>query len=253
MTKRIAIFTFGVVSYAIFFATFLYSIGFLINVGVPKSMDSAAEGSLGLSLLIDLALLSVFAVQHSLMARPFFKRWMTRFVPTEAERSVYVLASSVAMILMFWQWRPLGGVIWNVTDPVGQALLYGGFAFGFGLVLLSTFLINHFDLFGLRQSWLALIGKPYTKLEFTMPLLYKWVRHPLYVGWFFAFWCTPTMTATHLVFALMTSAYILVAIQFEENDLRKEHPEYADYARKVPMLVPSLRSNKQAPSEAPVA
>ncbi|ANM31460.1 membrane protein [Acidobacteria bacterium Mor1] len=253
MTKRIAIFTFGVVSYAIFFATFLYSIGFLINVGVPKSMDSAAEGSLGLSLLIDLALLSVFAVQHSLMARPFFKRWMTRFVPTEAERSVYVLASSLAMILMFWQWRPLGGVIWNVTDPVGQALLYGGFAFGFGLVLLSTFLINHFDLFGLRQSWLALIGKPYTKLEFTMPLLYKWVRHPLYVGWFFAFWCTPTMTATHLVFALMTSAYILVAIQFEENDLRKEHPEYADYARKVPMLVPSLRSNKQTASEAPAA
>ena len=244
MTKRIAIFTFGVVSYAIFFATFLYSIGFLINVGVPKSMDSAAEGSLGLSLLIDLALLSVFAVQHSLMARPFFKRWMTRFVPSEAERSVYVLASSLAMILMFWQWRPLGGVIWNVTDPVGQALLYGGFAFGFGLVLLSTFLINHFDLFGLRQSWLALIGKPYTKLEFTMPLLYKWVRHPLYVGWFFAFWCTPTMTATHLVFALMTSAYILVAIQFEQNDLRRQHPEYADYARKVPMLVPSLRSNK---------
>ncbi len=253
MTKRIAIFTFGVVSYAIFFATFLYSIGFLINVGVPKSMDSAAEGSLGLSLLIDLALLSVFAVQHSLMARPFFKRWMTRFVPSEAERSVYVLASSLAMILMFWQWRPLGGVIWNVTDPVGQALLYGGFAFGFGLVLLSTFLINHFDLFGLRQSWLALIGKPYTKLEFTMPLLYKWVRHPLYVGWFFAFWCTPTMTATHLVFALMTSAYILVAIQFEENDLRRQHPEYADYARKVPMLVPSLRSNKQTPSEAPAA
>ncbi len=253
MTRRIAIFSFGVISYAIFFATFLYSIGFLINVGVPKSMDSDPSGSLGVSLLIDLALLSVFAVQHSLMARPFFKRWMTRYVPEEAERSVYVLASSLAMILMFWQWRPLGGTIWNVSDPVGQALLYGGFAFGFGLVLVSTFLINHFDLFGLRQSWLALIGKPYTKLTFVTPWPYKVVRHPLYVGWFFAFWCTPTMTATHLVFALMTSAYILVAIQLEERDLKTMHPEYADYARKVPMLVPSLRGRKAVASEAPAA
>lgn len=173
------------------------------------------------------------------MARPWFKKAWTKIVPAPVERSTYVLFSSLALILLFWQWRPLGGVIWSVEDPIGKAVLYGLFAFGWGLVLVTTFLINHFDLFGLRQGWLYLIGKPYTRLEFKTPALYRVVRHPLYVGWFFAFWMTPLMTAAHLLFAVATTAYILIAIQFEERDLVEEHGEdYEDYRRSVPMLVP---------------
>ena len=238
---RITVFVYGVVSYAIFFVTFLYAMGFVGNLVVPKGMDSVPVGPLGTSLLIDVALLALFAVQHSVMARPAFKRWWTRFVPEPAERSTYVLASSLALILLFWLWRPLGGVVWDIQAPAGRALMYAGFAFGWGLVLLTTFLINHFDLFGLRQVWLHLLGRPYEPLPFKMPLLYKIVRHPLYVGWFFAFWSTPTMTATHLLFAVATTAYILIAIQLEERDLVSAHPEYAEYRRRVPMLVPGLR------------
>ena len=151
-----------------------------------------------------------------------------------------MLFSSVALIVMFWQWRPLGGEVWVVEDPVGRAMLLGLFAFGWALVLVSTFLINHFDLFGLRQVWLYLLGRPYTHLKFGTPGPYRVVRHPLYVGWFFAFWSTPTMTVTHLVFALATSAYILAAIRLEERDLVREHPEYSAYREQVPMLIPSL-------------
>jgi protein-S-isoprenylcysteine O-methyltransferase Ste14 len=175
------------------------------------------------------------------MARPAFKRLLTRVIPHAAERSTYVLASSLALILLFWQWRPLGGVVWNVENEIGRAFLYAGFAFGWGLVLVTTFVINHFDLFGLRQSWRAFRGQPQAPLNFVTPALYRIVRHPLYVGWFFAFWCTPTLTMTHLLFAVMTTAYILVAIQLEERDLMTFHPEYAEYRRRVPMLVPSLR------------
>ena len=240
---RITVFVYGVVSYAIFFVTFLYAMGFVGNLIVPKGMDSVPVGPLGTSLLIDVALLALFAVQHSVMARPAFKRWWTRFVPEPAERSTYVLASSLALILLFWQWRPLGGVVWDIQAPAGRALMYAGFAFGWGLVLLTTFLINHFDLFGLRQVWLHLLGRPYEPLPFKMPLLYKVVRHPLYVGWFFAFWSTPTMTATHLLFAVATTAYILIAIQLEERDLVDAHPEYAEYRRRVPMLIPGGRGS----------
>jgi protein-S-isoprenylcysteine O-methyltransferase Ste14 len=147
---------------------------------------------------------------------------------------------------MFIYWQPLGGVVWNVSAPLGKAVLYGAFAFGWGLVLISTFLINHFDLFGLRQVWLELLGKPYRPLHFGTPLFYRYVRHPLYLGWFFAFWATPTMTVTHLVFAIATSAYILIAIQLEERDLIDAHPEYAEYRRRVPMLVPFTKSRRQA-------
>jgi len=244
--SRITVFVYGVVSYAIFFVTFLYAAGFVGNLGVPKGMDSAPVGPLGTSLLIDVALLGLFAVQHSVMARPAFKRWWTRIVPQPAERSTYVLASSLALILLFWQWRPLGGVVWDIQSPAGRALMYAGFAFGWGLVLVTTFLINHFDLFGLRQVWLHLLGRPYEPLPFKMPFLYKIVRHPLYVGWFFAFWSTPTMTATHLLFAVATTAYILIAIQLEERDLVSAHPEYAEYRRRVPMLVPGLRREPEA-------
>jgi protein-S-isoprenylcysteine O-methyltransferase Ste14 len=166
---------------------------------------------------------------------------LTRVVSPVIERSTYVLASSLALILLFWLWRPLGGVVWNVENQLGVALLYSGFAFGWGLVLVTTFVINHFDLFGLRQVWRNLMGQPQQPLQFVLPVLYRIVRHPLYVGWFFAFWCTPTMTVTHLLFAVMTTAYILIAIQLEERDLLNAHPEYAAYRAKVPMLIPFLR------------
>jgi protein-S-isoprenylcysteine O-methyltransferase Ste14 len=232
---------YGAISYLIFFATFLYAIGFLGNVIVPKTLDSPATDPSPLALAVDLALLSLFAVQHSVMARQGFKRWLTRAVPAAAERSTYVLASSLALVLLFWQWRPLGGVVWDVQNPTGRAVLYAGFAFGFLLVLVTTFVINHFDLFGLRQSWRAFRGRPQAPLQFMTPVLYRIVRHPLYVGWFFAFWSTPTMTVTHLLFAVMTTGYILVAIQLEERDLMAAHPEYAEYRQRVPMIVPGLR------------
>src|SRR5688572_30637838 len=239
--SRILTLAYGAVSYVMFFVTFLYAIGFIGNLVVPKSLDSPATDPWPTALAIDLALLSLFAVQHSLMARQGFKRLITKVIPVAAERSTYVLASSLALILLFWQWRPLGGIVWQVDHEIGRALLYAGFAFGWGLVLVTTFVINHFDLFGLRQSWRAFRGQPQASLRFVTPSLYKVVRHPLYVGWFFAFWSTPTMTVTHLLFAVMTTAYILVAIQLEERDLMRAHPEYADYRRRVPMLVPSLR------------
>jgi protein-S-isoprenylcysteine O-methyltransferase Ste14 len=239
--SRILAFLYGVVCYAVFFATFLYAIGFVGNLVVPKSMDSPAEGPWQIALAIDLGLLALFALQHSIMARPAFKRALTRVVSPVIERSTYVLASSLVLILLFWLWRPLGGVVWSVENEIGVALLYAGFAFGWGLVLVTTFVINHFDLFGLRQVWRHLNGEPQQGLKFVMPLLYRIVRHPLYVGWFFAFWCTPTMTVTHLFFAIMTTAYILIAIQLEERDLMAEHAEYADYRKRVPMLIPFLR------------
>ncbi|HJR71142.1 MAG TPA: isoprenylcysteine carboxylmethyltransferase family protein [Gammaproteobacteria bacterium] len=239
--SRILAFLYGVVSYAVFFATFLYAIGFVGNFAVPKSMDSPAEGPWQLALAINAGLLALFALQHSIMARPAFKRVLTRVVSPVIERSTYVLASSLALILLFWLWRPLGGVVWSVENDIGVALLYAGFAFGWGLVLVTTFVINHFDLFGLRQVWRHLNGEPQQGLKFVLPVLYRIVRHPLYVGWFFAFWCTPTMTVTHLFFAIMTTAYILIAIQLEERDLIAEHPEYADYRKRVPMLIPFLR------------
>jgi protein-S-isoprenylcysteine O-methyltransferase Ste14 len=191
-------------------------------------------------LLINLGLLTVFALQHSVMARPAFKRMITRFIPEAAERSTYVLMSSLALILLFFCWEPMGGVVWSVQHPVGRELLYGGFAFGWFTVLVTTFLINHFDLFGLRQVWKFFRGQPCTSLKFVTPGLYKHVRHPLYVGWLFAFWCTPQMTLAHLVFAVVTTAYILVAIQLEERDLTAAHPEYAAYKSRTPMLVPRL-------------
>ncbi len=246
MVKRLSIFVYGVVSYAIFFATFLYAVGFIGNLVVPKSMDSVREVPFLTALLTDLGLLGLFAIQHSVMARPAFKRWWTRIVPQAAERSTYVLFSSLALILLFAYWQPLGGAVWAVSSPLGQAVLYAAFAFGWLLVLVSTFLINHFDLFGLRQVWLQLVGKPYQPLQFGMPVLYRYVRHPLYVGWFFAFWATPTMTVTHLVFAIATTAYILIAIQLEERDLIDAHPEYENYRRSVPMLVPFTKRRTRA-------
>jgi len=238
--KRTLTLAYGAISYAVFFATFVYAIGFVGNLWVPKTIDGIPQVSLWMALLINAGLLGLFAVQHSVMARPGFKRVWTRIIPRAIERSTYVLASSLALIALFRFWEPMGGVVWNVTDPVGKAILYGGFAFGWGLVLVTTFLINHFDLFGLRQVWLRFRNKAYTPVGFTTPGPYRLVRHPMYIGWFFAFWATPTMTVTHLVFAVATTAYILIAIQLEERDLARELPQYRAYKQRVPMLVPRV-------------
>jgi protein-S-isoprenylcysteine O-methyltransferase Ste14 len=243
MFNRIAAFVYGVVCYLAFFATFLYAIGFMGNFGVPKTMDSGLQGPFLEALLINSLLLGLFAVQHSVMARPWFKKAWTKLVPQVVERSTYVLFSSVALLLLFALWQPMGGVIWNVENASARAILYAIYAIGLLTVLVATFLINHFDLFGLRQVWLNLIGRPYKSLPFKTPGLYRYVRHPLYVGWLLSFWATPTMTVAHLVFAVATSLYIFVAIQFEENDLVQAHREYAEYRERVPMLVP-VRSTK---------
>ncbi|MEA5535546.1 methanethiol S-methyltransferase [Crocosphaera sp. XPORK-15E] len=240
---RIFVFLYGVISYIIFLVTFVYALGFVGNIIVPKSIDSAAQISFLPALLIDILLLGIFALQHSVMARKEFKNWWTKLIPQPIERSTYVLFSSLALLLLFWQWQPLGGVIWNINNLWGQIILLSLFGLGWLIVLVSTFLINHFDLFGLRQVYLYLQGKNYTYLEFKTPAFYKYVRHPLYVGWLLAFWLTPKMTVTHLLFAIMTTLYILIAIQLEETDLLEIHGEtYEKYRREVPMLIPFFRN-----------
>jgi len=238
MFKRLAVFLYGVVCYLVFFATFLYGMGFIGNFGVPKSIDSGPHRSFIYALGINAALLGIFAFQHSVMARQWFKLVWTKLIPPPIERSTYVLFSSAALLVLFWRWEPMGSVIWNVENHTGQVLLYLLYAAGWLTVLVSTFLINHFDLFGLRQVWLYLRGFPYTPLGFRTPGPYRIVRHPLYVGWLLVFWSAPLMTVAHLVFAIATTAYILLAIQFEERDLIQFHPEYANYRRRVPMLLP---------------
>jgi methanethiol S-methyltransferase len=239
MSKRLLFFAYGLFAYAIFLGTFLYAIAFVAGAFAPTRLDGPATDPLASALAIDLGLLTLFAAQHSIMARRWFKAWWTGFVSPVVERSTYVLFASVALILLFWQWRPLGGEIWSVEHPVARAALLALSGFGWLQVLVITFLIDHFDLFGLRQVWLHLIGRPYTRTQFVTPAPYRVVRHPLYLGFLLAFWMTPTMTLAHLVFAVATTAYIVLAIQFEERDLVHEHgPEYQEYRRRVPMLLP---------------
>jgi protein-S-isoprenylcysteine O-methyltransferase Ste14 len=240
--KRLLVLTYGVLSYAVFLGVFLYLVAFIGNFWAPRTLDSGPTAPLWLALPIDVLLIAVFGLQHSVMARPGFKQWWTRFVPEPIERSTYVNFTNAALILMFCLWQPLGGSVWAVEDPMFRAVLWGLYAFGWFTVLLTTFLINHFDLFGLRQVWLYFRGKPYTHIGFRTPGPYKIVRHPLYVGWITTFWATPTMTLTHMVFALGMTSYILAAIPFEERDLLTYHGKrYADYRRKVAMLIPGLR------------
>ncbi len=244
-TARLLAFAYGLFAYVLFLGTYLYAIGFIGNFAVPTRLDSSARGPFAQALIINLLLLGLFAVQHSVMARPGFKAVWTRFVPKPVERSTYVLFSDVALILMFALWQPMGVVIWNVENPAMRVALYGLMATGFFIILVATFLINHFDLFGMRQVYLYLRGREYTTLRFKTPLFYKYVRHPLYVGWLLAFWAAPTMTVAHLVFAVMTTAYILVAIRFEERDLITTHgADYVRYRGEVPMLIPRVPSTE---------
>ena len=239
MFKRIAFYAYGCFAYLVFLGTFLYAIAFVGGFAVPTQLDGPARGPMGPALAVNAGLLALVAVQHSVMARRWFKQRWTRIVSPVIERSTYVLCASLALMLLFWQWRPLGGTVWSVEHPAGQTVLWTLFACGWSLVLIATFLINHFDLFGLRQVSLSLIGRTPSKGKFTTPGPYRLVRHPLYLGFLLAFWMTPTMTLAHLVFAVATTAYILLAIQFEERDLVAEHgAAYESYRRRVPMLLP---------------
>jgi protein-S-isoprenylcysteine O-methyltransferase Ste14 len=246
--RRAAVLAFGVVSYAVFFATFLYLVGFVGNLVVPKSIDSGTAGPVGTAFLVNTLLLLAFGLQHSVMARPAFKAWWTRLVPKPIERSVYTLASSAALIALFVFWQPIPQTVW-ATEGVIASLLTIGLLSGVGLVLISTFLIDHFDLFGLRQTWIYFRGHAYEEKHFATPLLYKWIRHPLYVGWLMAFWITPVMSAGHFLFALVMTGYILIAIPMEESDLLHALGEpYRRWRARTPMFVPRIGAAPARPA-----
>jgi len=243
MAGRVGVLLYGVACYALCLGVFAYAAGWISGIGglTPTALDAAPGAGTGqwpAAIAIDVLLLVVSSVPHSVMARPWFKRVWKRLVPEAAERSTYVLLSSVAMMAMFWLWRPVGGVVWDVQNPAGRGAIYAVYGAGWALLLLATFLINHFDLFGLRQVWLCFRGREYSALPFKTPVLYRVVRHPLYVGWLTLFWAVPTMTAAHLLFAAGSSVYILMAIRWEERDLLAAHPEYAPYRSRVGMLLP---------------
>ncbi len=233
---------FGSISYVLFLVSFLYAIGFMTNEIVPKSIDSGNVAGLTSSIIINLVLLGLFAAQHSIMARPQFKNWWHNYVPVAAERSVYVLASSLLLFLLFWLWQPMPEMIWQFENTFLRTVVWTIHGAGWAIVLISTFLINHFDLFGLRQIYLNYKDQEYTALEFKTPVFYQYVRHPLYLGWFLCFWVTPDMSQGHFLFALTSSIYILIAIQLEEKDLMHFLGDvYVEYREKVPMLIPFVK------------
>lgn len=243
--KKILFLAYGTVVYIIFFATYCYAVGFVTNLLVPTGLDSKPTSSLEYAILANVGMLVLFALQHSVMARPAFKKWWTMIVPEPLERSTYVLLSSLCMILLFIYWQPMGGIVWSVDSKIAYFTLTAISLLGFGIVLVSTFLINHFDLFGLRQVWLYFIGKPYTQLPFKTPFFYKYVRHPLYLGWMIAFWAAPTMTVAHLLFAVVCTVYMLAAIRFEEHDLVHAFgDQYIKYKQMAPMIIPFVHRKK---------
>jgi len=243
--KKTIFLLYGIVSYALFFGTYCYAVGFVTNLVVPSSLDGIRSTSVSEALLINIGLLVLFALQHSIMARPAFKKWWTTYVPEPIERSTYVLLSSICMILLFSYWQPMGGMVWSFESTIVYWVLQGISLLGFVVVLISTFLINHFDLFGLRQVWMYFTGKPYTHLKFRTPFFYKYVRHPLYLGWMIAFWATPTMTIAHFLFAAICTGYMLTAIRLEEKDLVVVFGnDYIQYKKKAPMLFPFAKKER---------
>jgi protein-S-isoprenylcysteine O-methyltransferase Ste14 len=238
--KNATIFLFGIISYVIFLVSFLYAIGFVGDFIVPKTINSGDESDLLSSTLINCLLLGIFAIQHTIMARPKFKKWITQFISPAAERSLFVLLSSLALLLLYWQWKPMKTIIWNVENETFSMIIWALFGIGWLIVLLSTFMINHFHLFGLDQIYTNLKNQPPTGLNFTKRYLYKFVRHPIMLGFIIAFWAIPTMTAGHLLFSIMTLGYIIIGVKyFEEKDLRNEIGEaYEKYQKEVPMLFP---------------
>jgi protein-S-isoprenylcysteine O-methyltransferase Ste14 len=246
MGKAIAL-LYGLVCYLIFFVTFLYAIGFTGNFIVPKGIDDGVEGPLVLSIIVNLALMGLFAVQHSVMARPGFKKWWTNYIPSPIERSTYVLLTSLALILLYCLWQPMTGTVWSVTEPALRNVIWGIFAIGWCVVLLSTFMIGHFDLFGVQQVLLHMQGKKTPKPKFKEPGFYKLVRHPIMTGFIIAFWATPDMTMGHLLFAVVTTAYILIAIQLEERDLiALLGNAYVNYRKRVPALIPFIKGSRRS-------
>ncbi len=245
---RLPIFLYGVVAYVLFLGAFLYQMGFLLGMVVPKDINDGAVTPAVSAAVVNIILLSLFAIQHTIMARLAFKRWWTKIIPEPMERPTFVLLSSVLLLLMNWQWRPLPDVVWHIEGG-GRGLLYAVSLLGWGLVLYSTFLINHFDLFGLRQVWLYFQGQEYTEVPFKETVLYSWVRHPLMLGFLIAFWFTPDMTQGHLLFAVVTTAYVLVAIQIEERTLIAIHgDDYLDYRKRVSMIIPLPPKPADAPA-----
>ena len=245
--KRMVFLLYGAVAYLFFLGTILYAIGFVGNIFVPKSIDGTPTTPLAQAILIDALLLLLFALQHSIMARPAFKKWWTTVIPEPLERSTYVLLASLCLMLMMWQWQPVGGIIWSVKSGAIKTILLITYFIGWAVVMFSTFMINHFDLFGLRQVWLNYLNKRYTQLPFRIPLFYRWVRHPLYLGFLIAFWSAPVMTVSHLLFAVLTTAYIFTAIQFEEKDLIKAFDQkYHRYKKQVPMIIPFKKAKSKS-------
>jgi len=246
--SRFIIFLYGVIAYLLFFGAFNYAMFFVIDVLVPKTINTGEAGSPLMAVLINVPLMGLFAVQHMIMARPWFKRWFTQYVPAAMERSTFVLAASALLILIMAFWQPIPGIVWHVEHPIARALLMGTAFAGFGIVLFSSFLIDHFDLFGLRQVTLHLLGKPYTHKPFIERSFYKLVRHPLMVGFLIGFWVTPTMTLGHLLFACVITGYIIIGVSMEERDLVRAHGEqYINYARRTPRFIPRLSRRQQQP------
>lgn len=250
--KRVLVFAYGLLAYVSFLGVFLYAIGFIGNIAVPKSIDSAVGDPLATALLVNALLLSLFAIQHTIMARPAFKALLTRIIPPAAERSTFVLMTNLILALLFWQWRPVGGTLWQVDNQLAVAVLQGLFWLGWAIVLVSTFLIDHFELFGLKQVTRFLLGKSWESPRFQVNSLYRVVRHPIMLGFVIAFWATPSMSMARLFFAGMSTAYILVGLTFEERDLVKYHGEkYIQYVRQVPMLIPFLKWRRSGGTPTP--